>query len=154
MPGPIGIMDLVRQTKQVDIGGGNLLEVGGINAEDVVGLMKRFPDLQALIRGMETSFEAIRDAVPGAINAIIAAGCGLLGNPEAEAKAGLIPIEAQLSVLGAIEKLTFSEGFGPFVLKLRARAAASAQATRPPAMRSPKASSNSSAISEQPTLTH
>jgi len=117
----LSLLDIAPQHELVPVGK-EKLKVVGVSAEGVLALFKRFPDMGAWFKG-GLKPEMMVKAAPEAIAAIIAAGCGTPGNEGAEAVARALPIETQLDVLEAIGRLTFKNGFGPFVERMLALAA-------------------------------
>jgi hypothetical protein len=120
-------MDIAPPTRSVEVGEGVKLAVTGISAHGIAYLLRRFPALQTMMAGMKDGTEFKMDdidipglvaAVPDAIAAIIAAGCGFPNNEEAEAKAATITAEVQLDLIKAIVELTMPKGPGPFFDKL------------------------------------
>ena len=84
------------------------IDVRRLNVDDIATLVKRFPGLVIALDGGGAA------ALAGqAIAAVIAAGCGHLGNAKAEAKAGSYLIEDQFKLLNAILRITFPNGLGP-----------------------------------------
>lgn len=125
----VGLMDIAPPTRSVEVGGGVKLAVTGVSAHGIAYLLRRFPALQTMMTGgkdgeglsmKDLDLEALVVAVPDAITAIIAAGCGYPNSEEAEAKAQAMPAEAQLDLLKAIVDLTMPKGPGPFFDKLTA----------------------------------
>lgn len=115
------LLDIAPSQNTVPIGGADV-SVTGVSALGVVTLLSRFPAMRRLISGMDANLtaESIAAMVPEAIAAIIAAGTGTPGNPQAEAIAAALPLGTQVEVLGAILEATMPGGIGPFVEKVRA----------------------------------
>jgi hypothetical protein len=118
MPGPIGLSDFMDDFDVVDIGRGHQLEIRGITINDVFRLMKRFPVIQGLLSRQGMTAANLFDDAPESIAAVIAASCGKLGDEVAERNASRLPLSAQIAALDAIGRLTFTQGFGPFVNQL------------------------------------
>ncbi len=141
MPEPIGLLDLGPDYKLVKVREGAEIKVYGISTEGVFNLLRRFAGLQQLL-GKQVGFgmgEIV--AVPGALGAIVAEACGNGGDTVAEANASRLPMSVQIEVFKACWRLTFTEGFGPFVTSMQEFGAlASDQAGKEPPMNSPKPS--------------
>lgn len=95
-----------------------LLRVFGISAKGLFSIFQRYPAVGKWFSGGKFTVPDLVAEAPDAMAAIIAAGCALPGNAEAEERASTFPIEAQLDVLEAIARLTFKNGFGPFVMRI------------------------------------
>lgn len=82
--------------------------------------MLRFPAIHDLFmgKGLSLDIEALLTVGPDGVAAIIAAGCGLAGNPEAEAFADGLTLADQVEALAKILEVTLPEG----PKKLEARA--------------------------------
>src|SRR5262245_9569088 len=120
----LSLLDIGPLSVNVPVGD-KQLAVYGVSAKGCFHLFQRFPEVGMWFKGGVKKIDAkqLLTEVPGAIAALIAAGCGAPGNEEAEEKAELLPVEAQLDVIEAILKLTFSKGFGPFVQRIVALSA-------------------------------
>lgn len=103
--------------------GDKKLSVMGISSEGIITLFNRFPELREWALAGKVKLTNIQERAPEAIKAIIAAGCGQAGDADAEKVAGGWPVELQLDILEAIGRLTFTNGFGPFVNRIVALAA-------------------------------
>ena len=78
----------------------------------------RFPELRALISGREVGLDQLLALGGDIIAAVIAAGCGQVGDALAEDAAGRLALDDQAELLAAIMTLTMPQGIGPFVDKL------------------------------------
>lgn len=121
----VGLLDIAPLARTVPVSGVDVA-VYGVSAEGIASLLGRFPQLASMI-GMEAekaqegvTAEAIIKVAPTAIAAIIAAGCGYPGNPEAEERAAQLSVDAQLDLISAIIELTMPKGVNPFIEKLEA----------------------------------
>lgn len=131
----VSLLDIAPITRTVPINGQGVT-VRGISAHGIATLLERFPALQGAITGAsELSAENLYTAAPAAIASLIAAGCGLPGEPGAEAIAASLPATEQLELLAATLELTFPRGLGPFLEKLAQlkSAAGFADGTKAPA---------------------
>jgi hypothetical protein len=119
-----------------------MIDVYGVSTKGILSLFMRFPEVRQWFRGGGIDPKQLAGEAPDAIAAIIAAGCGEPGNEAAEETAGKLPVEAQLDILEAIGRLTFKNGFGPFVKRIvsLAELAQSVNYGRVSATKSPQAS--------------
>jgi hypothetical protein len=117
----VSLLDITPATGAVRVRGGELT-VRGISAEAIAQLVGRFPELGGALTGagVQLDAQAIIALVPRAVSVIIAAGCGHVNDPEAEAAAGNLTAEEQADAVSTIVALTMPNGIGPFVQKLTA----------------------------------
>ena len=109
-----GLLDLAKQTETVSIRGVSV-EIRGLSLEIIARLMGRFPEL---LEAMDTrSLAPLSKVSGGCIGAIIAAGCGMIGDEAAEDLAANLPMEEQLDLLAPILRFTMPGGVGPFGAK-------------------------------------
>lgn len=113
----VGLLDIALASEVVEVSG-QKVTVFAINARGIVTLLARFPQLRMMMTGKEVSPEEWVKVAPDGVSAIIAAGIGMAGDPEQEARADKLPLEDQLSLIGAIWTLTLPKGVGPFVEQL------------------------------------
>jgi hypothetical protein len=113
-----GLKDVAKSFRSVTVRGTEI-EVPGIGSEAIAYLFHRFPVVREMMGGRDVSLtaEAISKLAPEAVAAIIAAGTGNINDPEAEAIAAKLPLEAQLDLLEAIIGETMPSGPGPFMEK-------------------------------------
>lgn len=139
----LSLADIAAMAKDVPVGT-SFITVSGISARDALAIFRRFPKLAALMDGF--SLGTFLEVAPEAAAAIIAASCGKIGDEADEAAAAKLGIELQYDILETIGGLTFKNGFGPFVEKVKraASAANSANSIKVPDMKSPPASKASS----------
>lgn len=116
----VSLVDIIDVKKSVTIRG-KAIEVEGINAEALGQLIVSFPELRLAFAGKasEMSPQSIIALGPKIVVAIIAAAIGKFGDPAEEAAAAKLTIGEQLALLTAIADVTFPDGFGPFVAKLK-----------------------------------
>ena len=142
----LSLLDIAPLCATVKVGDQDM-NVYGLSASSIVGLFQRFPEMQSWFKGVtKIDLQRLIAEAPDTISAVIAASCGHYGNEAAEEMAGRLTVEQQLDVLEAMFKLTFKEGFGPFVRRIvnLANVAQSANSTRAPLTKSPQASNPSS----------
>lgn len=130
-----------------------LIRVYGVSAKGIFAVFQRFPEVGSWFKGGKVDMAPLIAEAPDAIAAVISAGCGAPGDEQGEEAAGLLPVETQLDILEAIGRLTFKNGFGPFVQRI---VALSEQATslnfgRGLAMRSPPVSKPVSVPASMPS---
>lgn len=122
----VGITDAGPLVRIVDIGGKDV-QVTGINFEDLVPMLDRFPELRRLLtptRGEistdDFSFEGIIKLGPRILGACIAAGIGEAGDEEAEKQVMKLSIGYQISLMRAVIELTFPKGVSSLVADIKA----------------------------------
>ena len=109
----VGLLDIAPTMKEV-----HGVDVYGISSESLVILFRRFPSLAELSVGNGINAQELLKIGPEAVAAIIAAGCGSIGDEKAEKIASKFGVEMQMDLLTEIGGLTFPSGFGPFVARL------------------------------------
>lgn len=151
----LGLMDIVPASEDVKIDETQSLKLTGISFEDIVTLMKRFPEAQAWALGGKLDPARLVQVAPEAVAAVIAASCGFIGDEKAEKRARAIAVETQLDCIEAIVRITFRSGFGPFVERIAGVAglarAVSESSGKAPATNSQPSSSNSQPSGVVPT---
>lgn len=138
----LSLADIGPVYEDVPLSDDKKLRVYGISAKGLFAIFQQFPEVAQWFKGGKFDPKALIASVPNCIAGVIAAGCGYAGDAKMEKKAETLAIEAQLDALEAIFRLTFKNGFGPFVQRM---VALSAQAEsqnygRGLAMTSPQAS--------------
>ena len=113
----LSLADIGPATEIIPIGA-NTITVRGVSTEDILALFQRFPELKNLVGGKGFKVDDLVALAPRAVAAIIAASHDELGDEAAEKTAGTFAVETQLDILEAIARLTFKNGFGPFVTRL------------------------------------
>lgn len=114
----LSLTDIGPLFENVTIAEGKALKVFGVSVKGVFLVFQRFPEIAQWFNGGKVDLPSLMTQAPEAVAAVIAAGCGQAGVEEAESVAGQLPVEAQLDVLEAIGRLTFKNGFGPFVQRI------------------------------------
>jgi hypothetical protein len=111
-----GLLDIAPSSRTVKIGD---VDVGvhGVSAKGIAVLLERFPQVREMFvgRSQELTPDSIVTLIPDAIAAIIAAGTGSPGDPQAEAAAERLPVGVQADLLEAIIAVTMPKGVGPFL---------------------------------------
>lgn len=120
-PEGLSLQDIGQQRELVKVGD-KKLAVYGVSAEGIFALFQRFPELQNWVVTGKVTLSDMMTKAPATIAAIIAAGCGFPGDAPSEKKAGGLSIEVQMDIIEAIGRLTFKNGFGPFVDRIVALA--------------------------------
>jgi hypothetical protein len=148
--GPIGLLDLLPQTRIVKVGEQEV-EVGGLSSEDAARLLKEHSGLGKVFLGRGVTVEELADMAPGAVKSVIAAGFQKLGDAEYEAKAASLPMEVQADLIEGIVAATWPAGFGPFVKRVVGALGApvSAPPSRAPSTRSASPSPSSESTETQ-----
>jgi hypothetical protein len=111
------LLQIVPLTETIQVRG-IAITIRGLSARGIGHLLARFPALRELMGGTELSSQELFDLGGDIVAAIIAAGCGSLGDAKAEAVADHLTVEEQTDLLSAIVRLTMPGGIGPFVEKL------------------------------------
>lgn len=142
----LSLADIAAMSEDVPVGT-SFITVHGISARDAFGIVQRFPALAKLLSGFDLA--TFVNVAPDAVAAIIARGTAARGTVPTETDeddAGGLPIELQFDILETIGRITFKNGFAPFVQRIMALADAadSVNFTKVPAMKSPQASKPSS----------
>lgn len=112
-----GLSQIFPTSETVEIRGMKI-SVGGIGLAAIAQLLNRFPNFRKMMSGQETDLSQVISGGDDFVAALIAAGTGEAGDPEAERIASVLSIDEQVSLLEPILRLTLPEGVGPFVAKL------------------------------------
>lgn len=115
----LSLLDLGPQKELVPVGK-KKLAVTGVSVQGVFSIFARFPQIGQWFKGGRIDIAGLVEQAPGSIAAFISAGCGEPGNAAAEQVAASLALETQLDILEAIARLTFKNGFGPFVQRILA----------------------------------
>lgn len=113
----VSLIDIVPQTRTVEITGGDLT-LRGLGLRQIAGLLLRFPSLRNLVTQGAPSLdmEALFTMAPDALAAIVAIAAN---QPEAEAAiADNLALEDISTCLTAIAELTMPKGPIPFFLQV------------------------------------
>ena len=143
----LNLADLAPMSEDVPIGN-NFLTVYGISAQDGLHILQRFPKIAGMIDTGGLNLSVFLSVAPEAVAAIIATATGHADDEKAEKNAARLGLETQFDVLEAIGRLTFTNGFAPFVERIMALTSAvavpSVLSTKAPLTKSPPASKLSS----------
>lgn len=107
------LLDFVPQSEMV-----HGVKVYGLGITAIAILISEHPVLAQISMGSGAKYADVLSSAPIAVPAVIAAGCGGLADKDTMAKAESLPIDVQLDFLEAIGRLTFPQGFGPFLERL------------------------------------
>ena len=113
----VGLIDIAPACETVTIRG-QKVDVHGVSASGVAQLLVRFPELRRMFSGRDVSVEDLMAMGGEIVAAVIAAGTGAAGEPEAERAADRLSVDEQADLLIAIARVTLPMGVGPFVEKL------------------------------------
>ncbi|MGR3593101.1 MAG: phage pre-tape measure protein [Limimaricola soesokkakensis] len=113
----VGLVDIASASATVTIRG-QAVEVHGVSASSIAHLLGRFPDLRRLFSGRDVAVEDMMAMGGEIVAAVIAAGTGATGDPEAERAADRLSVDEQADLLIEIARVTLPGGVGPFVEKL------------------------------------
>jgi hypothetical protein len=125
----LSLSDIAPASSIVEIEGVGRFTVHGIRADAIVSIFARFPALAAAFTEDEPDAMALIKIAPAAVDAIIAAGLGKLGDEKEEAGAAALELGRKLDFLEPIMLLTFPKGIVPFMERLQKLAAAAGVAS-------------------------
>lgn len=108
------LLDLGPLTEEVEIRGVKLT-VQGLTASHLFRLFAQFPDMQKALEQMGNAGSVMLEIAPDLVAKVIAIATGSSGDLAIEEKAKLLGASDQLAILGAVQRLSFPQGFGPFV---------------------------------------
>jgi hypothetical protein len=108
------LLDLGPLTEEVDVRGLKLT-VHGLTAADLFKLFAEFPNMQQALAQMGTSSSGMLELAPDLFAKVIAIATGSPGDVAVIAKARELGAADQMAILSAVQKLSFPQGFGPFV---------------------------------------
>jgi hypothetical protein len=144
----VGLVDLIPYRKKVPVAGTEV-EVAGIPARRIAGLLNRFPELRKMFASRAINPEEIMKLAPDVITAIIAEGTAgklLPGESEAmreerlmheEEAADQLSLGDQLDLVSEIVLVTFPGGFGPLLKRLEQLGLAAVPGSAAPAFSPP-----------------
>jgi hypothetical protein len=98
--------------------GDKQVDVYGLSVENLIALLQRFPEAGKWLAPGTVNMTEMIAAAPKLLSAIIATATGAPEDKESEAVASKLSVEIQLDILDAVVKLTFKDGFGPFVKRI------------------------------------
>ena len=138
----LSLTDIGAPHTKVSVGD-KQVDVYGLSAENLIVLLQRFPEAGKWLAPGKVNMTEMIAAAPKLLSAIIATATGSPEDKESEAVASKLSIEIQLDILDAVVKLTFKDGFGPFVKRIAdlSVVAASVNYGRVTGMNSPQQSS-------------
>jgi hypothetical protein len=119
MAARLGLLDVLQRVEKVKVSDEQSVDVIGLSSKAIGVLIERFPDLISIMTGSGGDIAKLRKSAPEAIAALIAAATGDPGNVDAEAVAERLPVGVQMNILKAMGRVTFPDGFGPFVESLQ-----------------------------------
>lgn len=109
------LLDIGPLTEEVEIRGAKLT-VEGLSAGHLFQLFNDFPDMKKLLGNKDGDpKEVFLSLAPELIAKIIATVTGSQHDPQAEMKAMSLGAGDQLTILLAMQRLSFPSGIGPFV---------------------------------------
>jgi hypothetical protein len=108
------LLDLGPLTEEVEIRGVKLT-INGLSAADLFKLFSQFPDLQQKLAQLGSPGAVMMNLAPDLFAKMIAMAVGAPGDAEMEARAKKLGAADQINILAAVQRLSFPEGFGPFV---------------------------------------
>lgn len=108
------LLDLGPLTEEVEIRGVKLT-VRGLTTANVFKLFSDVPDMQEMLSQMGTAGAVMMNLAPDLFAKIIAIATGSPGDAAMEARAKELGAADQMMILNAVQRLSFPQGFGPFV---------------------------------------
>lgn len=108
------LLDIGPLTEEVEIRG-TMVTVQGLTAGHLFKLFAEFPDMRKLFDSDEGGAMGMLDLAPDLFAKIIAIVTGSPNSKEVEAKAKTMGATEQLSILAAVQRLSFPKGIGPFI---------------------------------------
>lgn len=95
--------------------------VHGIGLDDVVYLIRNYPEIKDLFAGKDVHFttETLFDRAPELVYSVIAAGTGVLKDVKGIDTVKGLALDEQVNLLDAILRETFKGGVVPFVQAVR-----------------------------------
>jgi hypothetical protein len=101
---------------------GNRTTVRGLSANSIAFIISRFPDVEKLlVDGVDdpSVMPRLIQQLGAAVGPVIAAGCGYLGDEKQEQAGAMLPVDDQATLFEPIWMLTFPNGIGSFVERMR-----------------------------------
>lgn len=111
------LLDLGPLTEEVEIRGVKLT-VRGLTASNLFKLFAEFPDMQQMLAQMGTAGAVMMNLAPDLFAKVIAIATGSPGDAAIEARAKELAAADQMAILSTVQRLSFPQGFGPFVEQL------------------------------------
>lgn len=111
------LLDLGPLTEEVEIRGVKLT-VHGLTGAHVFKLFSEFPDMAPMLARLGTPGAVMMDLAPDMLAKVIAIATGSPGDAAVEAKAKELGVADQMVILSAVQRLSFPQGFRPFVDQL------------------------------------
>lgn len=108
------LLDLGPLEEEVEVRGIKLT-VHGLTASDLFKIFSQFPDMRQMIEQLGTPGAVMMNLAPDVVAKVIAIVTGSPGDKDVEAKAKLLGAADQMMILSAVQRLSFPQGFGPFV---------------------------------------
>jgi hypothetical protein len=131
MASMLSLLDVLPRHERVDVGGGQLLDIFGISAEDIGRILERYPNA---FEQIYASGGQLARMDPGLLGALLAASSrngdseSLLGNEKAEKFGRGLGISDQMKIVQAVGRCTFPDGVGPFLESLASMSSSTSEA--------------------------
>lgn len=137
----VSLVDIGPSKGQVEVRG-QMVDVNGLTAEHIVGILTAFPEVRKVLAEREADLQTLVSQFPTAVAMMIAAGTG---HPEDEATISVasgLGVGEQYDLMSKIFELTFPKGVKSFLDGVRAAMDSAGvrgwdQATKLPAQSSP-----------------
>jgi hypothetical protein len=108
------LLDIGPLTEQVEVRGVQLT-IHGLSAANLFKLFSEFPNLQRALSQLSSETSVMLDLAPDLFAKIIAIVTGSPNDKAAENKAKELGAADQMTILSAVQRLSFPQGFVPFV---------------------------------------
>jgi hypothetical protein len=108
------LLDFGPLTEEVDIRGVKLT-VRGLTAASLFKLFAEFPNMHQALAEMGTTSSGLLELAPDLFAKVIAIATGSPDDAAVIAKARELGAADQMAILSVVQKLSFPQGFGPFV---------------------------------------
>lgn len=128
------LLDIGDLTEKVEIRGVELT-VQGLSAGHVFQLFAEFPDMRKVLERKQGNMQAVMlELAPDLLAKLIAMALGHPKDKAVEEKAKTMGAGDQLTILAALQRLSFPDGIGPFVDRVTTLMSSSMPTSRPPSM--------------------
>lgn len=128
---------------------GQTVEINGLTAEHIVGVLTAFPEIRKILAEKEADLETLVYQFPLAVGMIIAAGTGKAGDQPTIDFAMTLAVGEQYEVMSKLVELTFPNGVQSFLDGVNAALRKAGVRGWDQAMKSPVQSSPASEQVEQ-----
>ena len=121
----LSLTDIGAPHERVPVGD-QMLDVYGLSIDSLIDLLQRFPEAGKWLAPGAVNMNEMLAAAPKLLQAMIASATGKPGDEPTEQIAAKLAVGTQLDILEAVMRLTFKDGFGPFVERIAVLASVAA----------------------------